>query len=111
MTDSRGKRYVLRKKPSGGLVSKTAHAVEREYRVIECVGKSGKVPVPEVYCLCTDESVLGTPFYVMEYLEGRIFTDVRMPEIASKEERSKWCVCSLAWSVECALKSELTLAG
>lgn len=39
-----------------------------------------------------DESVLGTPFYVMEYLEGRIFTDVRMPEISSKEERIEWYV-------------------
>ena len=50
--------------------------------------------MPKVYALCTDESVLGTPFYVMEYLEGRIFTDVRMPEIESREERAEWYVRS-----------------
>lgn len=95
VTSASGARYVLRKKPSGKLVSQTAHAVEREYQVIDAVGKTGKVPVPKVYALCTDESVLGTPFYVMEYLEGRIFTDVRMPEIESKAERAEWCVCVL----------------
>ncbi|KAM0753919.1 APH-domain-containing protein [Meredithblackwellia eburnea MCA 4105] len=88
ITGSNGVRYVLRKKPPGRLVSKTAHAVEREYQILDCVGKTGKIPVPKMYCLCMDESVLGTPFYVMEYLEGRIFTDVRMPEIESKEERT-----------------------
>jgi hypothetical protein len=85
--DLNGSRYVVRKKPAGALVSQTAHAVEREFRIIQAVGKTGKVPVPKVYALCTDTTLLGTPFYVMEYLEGRIFTDVRMPEIKSREER------------------------
>ncbi|KAK4700562.1 hypothetical protein P7C70_g5682, partial [Phenoliferia sp. Uapishka_3] len=88
VTDATGSRYVLRKKPNGKLVSKTAHAIEREYQILDCVGKTGKIPVPRMYCLCMDERVLGTPFYVMEYLEGRIFTDVRMPEIKTKEERT-----------------------
>lgn len=91
VTSANGARYVLRKKPAGDLVSQTAHAVEREYAVIDAVGKTGKVPVPKVYALCTDSKVLGTPFYVMEYLEGRIFTDVRMPELKTKEERVQWC--------------------
>lgn len=90
VSSANGIKYVLRKKPSGPLISSTAHAVEREYRIIDCVSKTGKVPVPKVYCLCMDESVLGTPFYIMEYLEGRIFTDVRMPEISSKAERTEW---------------------
>ncbi|KAI5475452.1 hypothetical protein MNV49_001373 [Pseudohyphozyma bogoriensis] len=89
VTSASGSRYVLRKKPAGALVSKTAHAIEREYQIIDAIGKTGKIPVPKMYCLCMDESVLGTPFYVMEYLEGRIFTDVRMPQIESKEERAK----------------------
>ncbi|KAM0791663.1 hypothetical protein ACM66B_006099 [Microbotryomycetes sp. NB124-2] len=82
------KQYVLRKKPPGKLVSQTAHAVEREYKILDALSKEGSVPVPKVYALCTDPSVLGTPFYVMQYIKGRIFTDVRMPEIATKEERT-----------------------
>ena len=64
--------YVLRKKPPGKLVSQTAHAIEREYRIIEALGKEGSVPVPKVYALCLDAEVLGTPFYVMEYLKVRL---------------------------------------
>ncbi|GAA97717.1 uncharacterized protein L969DRAFT_97468 [Mixia osmundae IAM 14324] len=95
ITDAKKVKYVLRKKPPGKLVSKTAHAVEREYKVIKAVGEASRkadkatVPVPEVYCLCEDNDVIGTPFYVMQFLEGRIFTDVRIPELKSKEERSK----------------------
>ncbi|SCV71798.1 BQ2448_4492 [Microbotryum intermedium] len=81
--------YVLRKKPPGKLVSQTAHAIEREYKIIKAIGEDGTVPVPKVYALCLDASVLGTPFYVMEYIKGRIFTDVRMPEVETKEERTK----------------------
>ncbi|KDE02693.1 hypothetical protein MVLG_06781 [Microbotryum lychnidis-dioicae p1A1 Lamole] len=81
--------YVLRKKPPGKLVSQTAHAIEREYKIIKAIGEDGTVPVPKVYALCLDASILGTPFYVMEYIKGRIFTDVRMPEIETKEERTK----------------------
>jgi hypothetical protein len=58
------KQYVLRKKPPGALLSSTAHAVEREYRVLHAIGTSSDVPVPDVYVLCEDVSVIGTPFYV-----------------------------------------------
>lgn len=53
--------------------------------------KNSEIDVPFVF-RCTDSSILGTPFYVMEYLEGRIFTDVRMPELKTKEERTAWFV-------------------
>lgn len=100
LTDARGARYILRKKPPGKLVSKTAHAVEREFRIIQAVGKyndtlpdkradARAVPVPSVYCLCEDTSVLGTPFYIMEFCEGRIFTDARMLSIPKEERRKK----------------------
>lgn len=52
-----------------------------------------RVPVPVPYALCEDPSVVGTPFYIMEYLDGRIFTDSRMPEVAP-ETRREWCVLS-----------------
>lgn len=75
---STGRSYVLRKKPPGKLLSQTAHKVEREYRIIKALG-STDVPVPKAYCLCEDSSVIGTPFYIMEFLKGRIFEDATMP--------------------------------
>ena len=48
--------------------------MEREYRIIRALEQTD-VPVPEAYCLCTDETVLGTPFYIMEFLNGRVFED------------------------------------
>lgn len=82
---------MLRKKPPGALISKTAHAVEREYRIIRALGENSDVPVPKVYTLCEDVDVIGTPFYVMEFLKGRIFTDVRMLDLPF-EERREWYV-------------------
>ncbi|KAJ2889472.1 hypothetical protein IWW38_004687, partial [Coemansia aciculifera] len=90
LTDSGGQRYVLRKKPGGQLLSKTAHAVEREFRVLQALGQHTRVPVPRVYVLCEDASVLGTPFFVMEFLDGRILSDVRMPEISPRERQRYW---------------------
>ncbi|KDQ20079.1 hypothetical protein BOTBODRAFT_27500 [Botryobasidium botryosum FD-172 SS1] len=99
LTDANGTRYVLRKKPAGKLLSKTAHAVEREFRVLAAIHAhnthprtpaSKRVPVPEPIILCEDNAVVGTPFYVMEFLDGRIFTDVRMPEIEEAERRQCW---------------------
>lgn len=70
--------YVLRRKPVG-LLLKSAHAVDREYRVIQALGPTA-VPVPRVYCLCADESVIGSMFYVMEFVQGRIFWDGALPD-------------------------------
>jgi aminoglycoside phosphotransferase (APT) family kinase protein len=84
--DETGKGYVLRKKPPGKLLP-SAHAVDREYRIIEALGKTD-VPVPEVHLLCQDESIVGTPFYVMAHVKGRIFRDPTIPEARDADERT-----------------------
>ncbi len=75
--------YVVRRKPPGKLLP-SAHAVDREYRVITALAGTG-VPVPRTYLLCEDSEVVGTPFYVMEYVRGRVFTDPRLPEQTAAE--------------------------
>ena len=77
--------FVLRRKPPGELL-KSAHAVDREFRVISALYNTD-VPVPRTYTLCEDESVIGSMFYVMEYLEGRILWDPSLPDAKSKQER------------------------
>jgi len=71
--------YVLRRKPPGQLL-KGAHAVEREVQVLTAL-RTAEFPVPRVYGLCTDEGVIGTWFYVMDHVEGRIFWDLTLPEV------------------------------
>ncbi|MDP9413824.1 MAG: phosphotransferase [Pseudomonadota bacterium] len=75
--------YVLRRKPPGKLLP-GAHAVDREYRVIEALGRQ-KFPVAEALALCLDEGVIGTAFYIMEMVEGRIFWDITLPELSAAE--------------------------
>jgi aminoglycoside phosphotransferase (APT) family kinase protein len=70
------KKYVLRRKPEGTLL-KSAHAVDREFRVQTALGGTA-VPVPQMYVLCEDDSVIGSDFYVMEHLDGRIFLEPTM---------------------------------
>lgn len=82
-----GKTYVLRRKPPGELI-KGAHAVEREARILMALGPTG-FPVPRVYGLCVDDSVIGTWFYVMEMVEGRIIWDATFPDVP-REERPKY---------------------
>jgi aminoglycoside phosphotransferase (APT) family kinase protein len=77
------RRYVLRCKPRGTLL-KGAHAIDREARVMRVLGGSG-VPVPRVVALCTDDEVIGTWFYVMDMVDGRIFWDATFPGIATEE--------------------------
>ena len=81
-----GKHYVLRRKPPGELL-KSAHAVDREYRVISAL-QDTEVPVARTYCLCEDDAVIGSMFYVMEYMDGRVFWDPTLPELSDKRERS-----------------------
>jgi aminoglycoside phosphotransferase (APT) family kinase protein len=76
-------RYVLRKKPAGILLP-SAHAVEREYRVITALQGSG-VPVARSYCLCEDSTIIGTPFYVMEFVNGRVLWDPTLPGMRPSE--------------------------
>ena len=78
--------YVLRRKPLGQLLP-SAHAVDREYRVIGSLADT-RVPVPRVYALCEDDAIIGSPFYVMEFLDGRIFWDQRLPGVAAAERRA-----------------------
>src|SRR5690349_15497425 len=78
-----GRSYVMRRKPPGKLLS-GAHAIEREYRVITALGKQG-FPVARSYGLCEDPEVIGTPFYVMEMVDGRIFWDTAFPEVGQAE--------------------------
>jgi aminoglycoside phosphotransferase (APT) family kinase protein len=75
--------YVLRRKPPGELL-KGAHAVEREAKVLTGLEKAG-FPVPHVFGLCTDDAVIGTWFYVMDMVEGRIFWDATLPGIATAD--------------------------
>jgi aminoglycoside phosphotransferase (APT) family kinase protein len=78
-----GRAYVLRRKPPGKLLP-GAHAVDREYRVISALGGQG-FPVARTYGLCLDEAVIGTQFYVMEMVEGRIFWDPTFAEIRRED--------------------------
>jgi aminoglycoside phosphotransferase (APT) family kinase protein len=69
--------YVMRRKPPGKLLP-SAHAVDREFRVIRALAATD-VPVPRAYALCTDESVIGSMFYVMAHVEGRVLWDPQLP--------------------------------
>jgi aminoglycoside phosphotransferase (APT) family kinase protein len=80
-----GRRYVLRRKPPGKLLP-SAHAVDREFRVVSALARTG-FPVPRTHALCLDDDVIGTAFYVMDEVDGRVFWDPALPELAS-EERS-----------------------
>jgi len=74
-----GRSYVLRRKPPGQLL-KGAHAVEREAKVLSALGGAG-FPVPHVHGLCTDDEVIGTWFYVMDMVDGRIVWDATFPDV------------------------------
>ncbi len=78
-----GKTYVLRRKPPGQLLA-GAHAIEREAKVLTALGRVG-FPVAQVHALCTDETVIGTWFYVMDMVEGRIFWDATFPGVSNEE--------------------------
>lgn len=75
--------YVLRKKPPGKLLPK-AHMVEREFRVMGALADTA-VPVPKMLLLCEDPEIIGTPFFLMEYVQGRVFWDARFPDTKPTE--------------------------
>ena len=77
--------YVLRKQPGGTLLP-GAHAIDREYRVMSALA-GGPVPVPRPRIYCDDATVLATPFFIMDFVPGRVFRDARLPEL-SKVERT-----------------------
>ena len=77
--------YVMRRKPFGKLLP-SAHAVDREFKVIAALGKQG-FPVAKAYALCMDDSVIGSAFYVMSMEDGRIFWDPALPQLPKEERR------------------------
>lgn len=85
MLQSPAGRFVMRKKPPGELLQ-SAHQVEREYRIIKALAPTD-VPVPRVHLLCEDIGVIGTPFFIMDCVEGRIMRDPLMPE-SNRDERA-----------------------
>ncbi len=86
MLETTGARYVLRAKPPGELL-KSAHQVDREYRVMKALADTG-VPVPRMLHLSGEDSPIGRQFFVMEYLDGRILWDPALGDLATKEERA-----------------------
>ncbi len=79
------KRYVLRKKPPGKLLP-SAHLIEREYRIMAALADSD-VPVPVMHHLCEDPSIIGTPFFVMDFMDGRVVDDTSLPGAFTPAER------------------------
>jgi aminoglycoside phosphotransferase (APT) family kinase protein len=86
LIDTPLRRYVLRRKPPGKLLP-SAHAVDREYRVISALHAQG-FPVPEPLLYCADENVVGTAFFVMAFVEGRVFWEPHMPD-SGRAERAQ----------------------
>ncbi len=80
------RRMVLRKQPAGSLLP-SAHAVDREFRIMTALAGTG-VPVPVTLAYCADESVLGTPFYVMDRVDGRVFADCSLPGVSPVHRRA-----------------------
>lgn len=81
-----GRTYVLRRKPPGVLLP-SAHAVDREFQVISALHAQG-FPVARPHTLCTDDSVIGSMFYVMDKVEGRVFWDLKLPGLTPAERRA-----------------------
>ncbi|GAA6172520.1 phosphotransferase family protein [Colwellia sp. KU-HH00111] len=77
--------YVLRRQPPGKLL-KSAHAVDREYKILSALAAT-EVPVAKVFHLCENRDVIGSMFYLMEYLPGRVFWDSALPQAQNKDQR------------------------
>jgi aminoglycoside phosphotransferase (APT) family kinase protein len=78
--------FVLRRKPPGPIL-KGAHAIEREARVLTALGQQG-LPVAHIHALCEDEAIIGSPFYIMDMVEGRIFWDAPIAEVPHGERKA-----------------------
>ena len=88
----RGPELVLRKQPAGELL-KSAHAIDREYRILRALQPTG-VPVPVALLFCEDRAVVGTPSYIMERLNGRVMSNYALPEISPQDRLA--CLAELA---------------
>lgn len=85
LLESKSNRYVLRKQPPGELLP-SAHQVDREFRVMQALANS-EVPVPRMLALCVDTSLIGTKFYIMEMVDGRLYTKTALPDLAPNDRR------------------------
>ena len=83
LMESGVRKFVLRRKPGGKLLP-SAHAIDREFRVISALSKTD-VPVARPHLLCEDDSIIGSAFYVMDHVEGRVLWDAALPELAATE--------------------------
>jgi aminoglycoside phosphotransferase (APT) family kinase protein len=97
-------RFVLRKQPAGPIL-KGAHAIDREYRVLEALFPT-PVPVPRPVLYHDDPALLGTPFYLMERVEGRVFTDTTLADLPSPERRPVWMALAGTLAALHALRPE-----
>jgi len=88
VSDAAGRRFVLRRKPPGKLLP-SAHAVDREFRVIHALYPTG-FPVAKPHVLCEDALVIGTPFYVMDFVAGRVLWDQSLPGMTKTERAAIW---------------------
>ena len=82
------RQFVLRRKPPGQLLA-SAHAVDREFRVISAL-QGSDVPVPGAVALCEDDDIIGSMFYLMEYMEGRVFWDPVLPELNNDDRTAAY---------------------
>lgn len=88
LTDGANRRYVLRKKPPGILLP-SAHAVDREFRIIAALWQTD-VPVAKAHVLCQDPTVIGTDFYIMDFVDGRVFHRLDLPDLEPAQRRAMY---------------------
>ena len=88
IANSNNSEFVLRKKPPGKLLP-SAHAIDREYRILSALAETD-VPLPKMRKYCEDEAIIGTPFYLMDYSPGRVFTDPMLPELSSNDRAAMY---------------------
>lgn len=82
--------YVLRKKPPGTLLNPTAHAIEREHRILSALSTHTPLPVPTPLHLCLNRDIIGSEFYIMTYVSGRIFSDPAIATLPDTQRRKMW---------------------
>jgi aminoglycoside phosphotransferase (APT) family kinase protein len=103
-----GCKYVLRRKPPGALLD-SAHAIDREFRVLAALAADGSVPVPTPRLYCADAEIIGTPFYVMDHVAGRNFWDLTLPEVPRAERRA--CFDSMNATIAALHRVDFAAAG
>lgn len=108
--ESTGNQFVLRKKPPGELLA-SAHQIEREYKIMKALADTD-FPVPRMLALCEDPQVIGTNFFVMEYVTGRVFRDPKLPGISNIERNAIYSnMCATAAQLHSLSWQKLGLEG